>query len=332
MATADAAPAVSAAPSLEALFRPKSIAVVGASHTPSTIGYEIVHNLVTHGFEGAVYPVNPRAAAIHSIAAHPSILAIPDHVDLAIIAVPKEKVLAVAEECGEKGVGGLVVITAGFREVGAGGRDREMRLLDIVRRHGMRMVGPNCLGVLNTEPGVRMNATFAPAMPPAGRVSFMSQSGAMGVTILDYAAELGIGIRHFVSVGNKADVSGNDLLEFWEADEGTGVILMYLENFGNPRRFTEIARRVTRGKPVIAVKAGRTVSGARAATSHTGALAGRDSAIDALLAQCGVLRVDTVEELFDAGLAFSHLPRLTDDTVAVVTNAGGPGINIADTC
>jgi acetate---CoA ligase (ADP-forming) len=317
---------------LDALFRPASVAVIGASRTPGTIGYEIVDNLLRHGFRGAVYPVNPHARAVHSIPAWPTVRDVPGEVDLAVIAVPKEHVAAVVAACGERGVGAVVVISAGFREVGAAGRSREAAVVEAARRHGMRLVGPNCLGVLNTAGDVRMNATFAPVMPPPGPVSFMSQSGAMGVTILDYAAEYGIGIRHFVSVGNKADVSGNDLIEYWERDEETRVILMYLENFGNPRKFTRLARRVTKSKPIIAVKSGRTAAGARAASSHTGALAGVDTAIDALLAQCGVMRVDTVEELFDLAMAFGHLPLPRGDNVAIVTNAGGPGILIADAC
>lgn len=318
--------------SLRTLFRPASIAVIGASRTPATIGYEIVDNLVSHGYTGAVYPVNPHAVAVHSIPAYPSVLDIPGVVDMAVVAVPKEKVLEVVDECGAKGVSTLVVITAGFKEVGSAGQEREHALVERARGYGMRLVGPNCLGVLNTAPDMHMNATFAPVMPPPGPVSFMSQSGAMGVTILDYAAEYGIGINDFVSVGNKADVSGNDLIEYWAEDPMTGVILMYLENFGNPHKFTRLARRVTKLKPIIAVKAGRTAAGARAASSHTGALAGLDSATDALLAQCGVMRVESVEELFDMAMAFSHLPIPQGDTVAIVTNAGGPGIIIADAC
>ena len=313
-------------------FRPRSIAVIGASRTPGTVGYEIIDNLLADGFTGAIYPVNPNAVAVHSVPAYRGIADVPGEVDLAVIAVPKERVLAAAEACGVKGVRALVVITAGFREVGPAGQEREQELLTIAQRHGMRMVGPNCLGVLSTAADVSMNATFAPIMPPAGPVSFMSQSGAMGVTILDYAAEYGIGIHHFVSVGNKADVSGNDLIEYWAADETTRVILMYLENFGNPRKFTRLAREVTRHKPIIAVKAGRTAAGARAASSHTGALAGVDTATDALLAQCGVIRVDSVEELFDMAMAFGQLPVPQGNRVAVVTNAGGPGIIITDAC
>jgi acetate---CoA ligase (ADP-forming) len=257
---------------------------------------------------------------------------VPGAVDLAIITVPKERALQVAEACGERGVRTLIVITAGFKEVGPAGAEREQELLSIAQKYGMRMIGPNCLGVVSTAEDVRMNATFAPIMPPAGPVSFMSQSGAMGVTILDYAAEYGIGINHFVSVGNKADVSGNDLIEYWADDPATRVILMYLENFGNPRKFTRIARQVTKAKPVIAVKTGRTAAGARAASSHTGALAGLDTATDALLAQCGVIRVDTVGELFDLAMAFGRLPMPDGNRVAVVTNAGGPGIIITDAC
>jgi acetate---CoA ligase (ADP-forming) len=317
---------------LDALLRPRSIAVIGASRTPNTIGYQILQNLLRHGFTGSVYPVNPTAHAVHSIRAYPSVSAIPETVDLAVIVVPKQRVVRVAEECGEAGVKALVVISAGFREIGGEGAERERQLMDVVRRYRMRLVGPNCMGVLNTAPDVSMNATFAPNMPPTGGVSFMSQSGAMGVTILDYAAEYGIGVSQFVSVGNKPDVSGNDLIQYWADDERTSVILMYLENFGNPRRFTSFARKITKKKPVITVKSGRSGAGARAASSHTGALAGADTATDALLAQCGVIRVDTVEELFDLAMAFSHQPIPRGNRVAIVTNAGGPGIIIADAC
>jgi acetyl coenzyme A synthetase (ADP forming)-like protein len=317
---------------LDAILRPRSIAVIGASRKPNTIGYQILENLVRHGYAGAVYPVNPTATAVHSIRAYPSVEAVPDEVDLAIIVVPKQHVVEAAEACGRKGVKGLVVISAGFAEVGGSGVERQKALMEIVRRYGMRLVGPNCMGVLNTAPDRSMNATFAPTMPPAGPVSFMSQSGAMGVTILDYAKEYGIGISQFVSVGNKPDVSGNDLIQYWAEDERTGVILMYLENFGNPRKFTQLAREITKKKPIIAVKSGRTGAGARAASSHTGALAGTDAATDALLRQCGVIRVDTVEEMFDLAMAFSHQPIPRGNRVAIVTNAGGPGIIIADAC
>jgi acetyl coenzyme A synthetase (ADP forming)-like protein len=316
--------------SLDALFRPRSVAVIGTSRRPGTIGYQILDNILRHGFTGVVYPVNPSATAVHSIRAWPSILEIPDPVDMAVVVVPKEHVARVVDECGEKGVKGVVVISAGFREVGGEGVAREAALVAQVEALGMRLVGPNCMGLVNTESHVSLNATFAPTMPPAGASSFLSQSGALGVTILDYAAELGLGIHHFVSVGNKPDVSGNDLIEYWEDDPDTRVILMYLENFGNPRKFTRIARRVTRKKPIVVVKSGRTGAGARAASSHTGALAGADLATDALLAQCGVLRAESVEELFDMAMALEGQPVPRGPRVAIVTNAGGPGIIIAD--
>lgn len=317
---------------LDSILRPGSIAVVGASRRPGTIGWQILDNLLRHGYTGVVYPVNPGARSVHSIPAYATVGDIPGPVDLAVVVVPKEHVPGVVEQCGAKGVKGLVVITAGFKEVGGAGVERERALVESARRHGMRLVGPNCMGVLNTDADMAMNATFAPTMPPPGPLSFMSQSGALGVTILDYAAEYGIGIHHFVSVGNKPDVSGNDLLEYWERDEGTRVILLYLENFGNPRRFTALARRITRSKPIVVVKAGRTAAGARAASSHTGALAGADVATDAILAQCGVLRAQSVEELFDVAMALEAQPIPAGDRVAVITNAGGPGIILADAC
>ncbi len=320
------------ASTLSTLLSPRAIAVVGASRRPGTVGYQIVDNLVRHGFQGPVYPVNPSARSVHSLPAWRSVREIPGEVNLAVVVVPKQHVLQVVDDCGSRGIPSVVVISAGFREVGEEGARLEAALMDRIRAHGMRLVGPNCMGVLNTAPEVAMNATFAPTMPPAGPVSFLSQSGALGVTILDYAAEYGIGIRNFVSVGNKPDVSGNDLLEHWEVDPETSVVLMYLETFGNPRRFTRIARRVARKKPIVVVKSGRTAAGARAASSHTGALAGTDVAVDALLAQCGVMRADTVEELFDLAMAFGTLPVPDGNRVAIVTNAGGPGIIIADAC
>ena len=315
---------------IDPILKPRSIAVVGASRSPNTIGYQILDNLIRFGFTGSVHPVNPHAASVHSIRAFPSVGAIPEAVDLAIIVVPKQHVNGVVEECGRAGVRGIVVISAGFREVGGEGVERERVLVEIVRRYGMRMVGPNCMGVLNCDPAISMNATFAPTMPPAGRAAFVSQSGALGVSVLDYAKEYGIGIAQFVSVGNKPDVSGNDLLLQWEHDPAVGVILMYVENFGNPRRFLELASRITRRKPIIVVKSGRSRVGARAAASHTGALAASDAAVDALLAQAGVLRAASVEELFDMAMAFGtqRLPR--SRRVAVLTNSGGPGILAAD--
>lgn len=315
---------------LDAILKPQTIAVIGASRTANTIGNQIVSNLVRQGFTGAVYPVNPRATAIHALPCYASVGDIPDPIDLAIVSVPKEAVLAVARDCVDAGVRGLVVISAGFREIGGAGAERERELLALVRSAGIHMIGPNCMGVLNANPEYGMNATFAPTMPPAGNVAFVSQSGALGLSVLDYAREYGIGISQFVSVGNKADVSGNDLLVQWENDADVSVILMYVESFGNPQKFLEIATRITRRKPIVALKSGRSSAGAGAASSHTGALAASDVAVDALLAQAGVLRASSVEELFDIAMAFGSrgLPR--SRRTAVLTNAGGPAILLAD--
>ena len=315
---------------LDRILKPRSIAVIGASRSPNSIGHQILANLIRYGFTGPVYPVNPKAASIHSVKAYPTIDALPEPPDLAVIVVPQPHVLAVAEACGRSGVGGLVVISAGFREVGREGAEAERQLVEIVRQSGMRMVGPNCMGVLNADPALSMNATFAPSMPPFGPVAFVSQSGALGLNVLDYASEYGLGIAQFVSVGNKPDVSGNDLLLQWEQDPAVGVILMYVENFGNPRRFLEIAGRITKTKPIIAVKSGRSTAGARAASSHTGALAASDAAVDALLAQAGVLRAGSIEELFDMAIAFRGRALPRSRRAAVITNSGGPGILVAD--
>lgn len=316
--------------SLDAILKPRVVAVVGASRSPNHIGHQITSNLIHHGFTGAVFPVNPSAAAVCSVKAYPDIGSVPDPVDLAVIVVPKHLVIGVAQECAAAGVRGLVVITAGFREIGEQGAQRERELAELVRSSGMRMVGPNCLGVMNTDPAISLNATFAPIMPPFGSAALMSQSGAMGVNILDYAHEYQIGLAQFVSVGNKPDVSGNDLLQQWENDPAVATILMYTENFGNPRRFLELASRITKHKPIIALKAGRSASGARAASSHTGALAASNAAVDALLAQAGVLRAGSVEELFDMAMAFGAQVRPRSRRTAVLTNAGGPGILAAD--
>jgi len=315
---------------LDCILKPRSIAVIGASRMSNTIGHQIFANLLRYGYTGAAYPVNPNATSIQSVRAYPDVGSLPERPDLAIVVVPKDRVLGVVQGCGQAGIPGLVVISAGFREVGGVGVDRERQLVDLVRRYGMRMVGPNCMGVLNTDPAVSMNATFAPAMPPHGRAAFVSQSGALGVSVLDHAAEYGIGISQFVSVGNKPDVSGNDLLEQWEHDPAVGVILMYVESFGNPRRFLDLASRITRVKPIIAVKSGRSKVGARAASSHTGALAASDVAVDALLTQAGVLRAESIEELFDMTMAFTGRALPRSSRTAIVTNSGGPGILAAD--
>lgn len=317
-------------PGLATLLAPGTIAVVGASRAPGHLGHQVLANILEYHYAGTVYPVNPHARSICSVRCSPTIADVPEPVDVAVVVVPKEIVLDAAEQCGAAGVRNLVVISAGFREVGADGAEREQRLSEIVRRYGMRLVGPNCMGIINSNPEVSLNATFAPVMPPNGRAAFVSQSGALGLSVLDHAREYGIGISQFVSVGNKADVSGNDLLEEWERDPRVGVILMYVESFGNPRRFLQIASRITRRKPIIAVKSGRSRAGARAASSHTGALAASEVAVDALLAQAGVIRAATVEELFEMATAFDARTLPRSRRTAVLTNAGGPGILATD--
>jgi acetate---CoA ligase (ADP-forming) len=308
------------------------VAVVGASRRRDAIGGAVLRNLIDQGFQGPVYPVNPSASHVQSIPAYPDVESIPGEIDLAVIVVPAASVQEAAEACIRKGVKALVVISAGFKETGEEGRRREEALRALVRRHGVRLVGPNCLGLLNTAPDISMNATFAPVQPPPGRVAFSSQSGALGLAILDYARQLNLGISQFVSVGNKTDVSGNDLIEFWEKDPGTDVILLYVESFGNPAKFTQLARRVARTKPIIAVKSGRTPGGSRAASSHTGALAGSDAAVEALFHQSGVIRTDTIEDLFDTAVLLASQPVPAGKRVAILTNAGGPGIMAADAC
>lgn len=324
---------ISAVNALKLFFEPRAVAVIGASRERGTIGGEIFHNLLSYGFNGPVYPVNPAASSIENVKAYPAIEAVPGPVDLAVIVVPAAKVVAVASECARKGVKALVVISAGFSETGEEGKQRQAELLNVCRRAGMRLIGPNCMGIVNTNQAVLLDATFAPGVPPRGRVGFSSQSGALGLAIMEFANSLGLGISTFVSVGNKADISGNDLLRYWEADDDTEVILLYLESFGNPKKFSEIARRVGRKKPIAVVKSGRSVAGARATSSHTGALlAASDVTVDALFRQAGVVRTDTLAELFDVASLFANQPLPQGKRVGIITNAGGPAILCADAC
>jgi acetyl coenzyme A synthetase (ADP forming)-like protein len=322
----------SEARSVVRILAPSSIAVVGASRRSGTIGNGLLRNLLKGDFQGPVHPINPTATSVAGVQAYPMVSAVPGPVDLAIVCVPAAHVLGVVEDCVAKGVGGLVVISAGFAEVDAEHGRAEHQLVELARRNGMRMIGPNCMGVLNTSPQVSMDATFAPFPPVPGRVGFASQSGGLGIALLARSAELGLGISTFVSLGNKADVSGNDLLQYWDEDPDTDVILLYLESFGNPRKFARLARRISRRKPIIAVKSGRSAAGARGTSSHTAALAAPDVAVDALFAQAGVIRVDTLEELFDTAAVVLHQPLPPGRRVAIVTNGGGPGILAADAC
>ena len=315
------------------VLAPRSVAVIGASRRRGGIGAELLHNLVANGFKGAVYPVNPAATKIEDLRAFASVLDIPGEVELAVITVPAAAVLGAARECAAKGVRGLVVISAGFGEAGPEGVELQRQLLDVCRQAGMRLVGPNCMGVINTAPEVSLDATFAPDKPVRGRIGFLSQSGGLGIAVMARTQALGSGISSFVSVGNKADLSGNDFIQYWESDAETDLIMLYLESFGNPRKFARIARRVSRSKPILAVKGGRSPAGNRATSSHTGALlSASDITVDALFKQAGVIRTDTLAELFDAALLLGSQPIPAGNRVAILTNAGGPAILCADAC
>ena len=316
--------------SLRPFFEPKSVAVIGASRRRGTIGGELFRNILEADFNGVAYPVNRNAEPVASVRAYSTIDELPELVDLAVICVPGGQVLETAEAALRRGVRALCVISAGFAEIGPDGRARQDRLLTLVRAHGARLLGPNCLGI--AVPMIGLNATFAPRPLPSGRIGFSSQSGALGLALLEKATERALGFSAFASIGNKADVSSNDLLQWWEDDEGTDLVLLYLESFGNPRTFSQVARRVARRKPILALKAGVTSAGARAASSHTAALAGSDSAVDALFHQAGVLRARTLEELVDAAALLASQPLPQGPRVGVITNAGGLGILCADAC
>jgi acyl-CoA synthetase (NDP forming) len=313
------------------LLAPRSIAVIGASRRAGTIGHELFRNLLAYDFQGPVYPVNPTSVSVAGVRAYPSILDIPDTIDVALVVVPADAVPTIVDDCAKKGVHGVVIISAGFAEVGSSGREAEQAIVATARRNGMRVIGPNCLGIVNTAPDVQMNATFAPVVPVRGPVAFLSQSGGLGIELMSRTGELGIGISEFVSDGNKSDVSGNDLLQHWETDPNTEVILFYLESFGNPRKFARLARRIARRKAIVAVKSGH-AGRQRAASSHTAALASPDVAVDALFRQAGVIRVDTLEQLLDTAQVLAHQPLPPGRRVAIIGNAGGPGILAADAC
>ncbi len=317
---------------IQALLSPTSVAVIGASTRPDTVGRAVFANILLGEFQGVVYPVNPKAYSIMGVRAYASVLDIPDPIDLAVIVVPARVVPKVLEECGVKGIPAAVIITAGFKEIGPEGARLEAQIRDIGRQYGIALMGPNCLGLMNTDPGVRLNATFARSMPLPGNIAFISQSGAVGVAALEYVVGENIGLSKFLSVGNKALLHENHLLEALAADPQTDVILLYLEDLEDPKGFIELARRVTEKKPVLAIKSGRTREGARAAASHTGALAGSDEVYDSLFRQSGVLRADTLEELFDYARALALQPLPKGEKVAIVTNAGGPGIMATDAC
>ena len=317
---------------LEPIFSPKSVAVVGATRVPGTVPFDIFQNILKDDFQGTIYPVSPSARAICGVKAYKYILDIPDPIDLAVIVFPSSVVKLALEQCGQKGVKGLIIISAGFREVGAAGLQREAEIVEIARKYGMSFIGPNCLGVINTDPTVRLNASFARRMPAQGSIGFLSQSGALCTAVLDYAHAKHIGFSKFVSFGNKADISDIDLMLALKDDPATKVILMYLEEMTHGAAFVEAARTVIHeaGKPVLVLKSGRTQQGASAAASHTGSLAASDEIVDAALKQAGVIRCATIEEMFNNAIALTYQPLPKGRRVAIITNAGGPGVLTTD--
>jgi acetyltransferase len=313
---------------LEMFTEPRGVAVVGASPTPGKLGHAVLQNVIQYGYLGKIYPINPKAREILGLPAYPSVKDIPDEVDLAIVLVPAVAVPGVLEECGQRGITGAVVISAGFREMGREGRQLEEELIRVSHQYGIRIVGPNVLGIIDTVIG--LNASFAAGMPSKGKIAFMSQSGALCTSILDIALGQGIGFSRFYSIGNKADLNEIDFLKAWSVDPETSVIAAYLEGIADGSEFMKVARQVTRVKPVVSIKSGTTSAGSRAASSHTGTLAGSEKAYDAAYKQVGIVRAGSVQDLFDYAQAFARQPLPESDAVAVVTNAGGPGIMASD--
>ena len=315
---------------LDKIMKPKSIAVIGASTKPKTIGSEIMQRLRDYKFNGNIYPVNPKGGIIEGFQAYTSIDEVPGEVDLAVIVVNAKFVLDTIDQCHKKGIKGLCIITAGFKETGKEGAELEKQLLQKVRDYGMRCVGPNCLGVLNTNDNVKMDATFAESLPVKGDIGFVSQSGALGGGILNILKDLNLGFAQFVSIGNQADINAETMLEYWENDDDVKQILLYMESIQNPQNFRKLASRITKKKPILALKAGRSAAGASAASSHTGSLAGADKAAAALLKQSGVIREFSLKNLFANAKAFSNCPIPKGNRVAIITNSGGPGIMATD--
>ncbi|MGH3240760.1 MAG: GNAT family N-acetyltransferase [Spirillospora sp.] len=315
--------------SIQRLLFPGSVAVIGASRAEHSVGQTVLRNLLSGDFSGPVYPVHPTAVAVAGVRAYPSVLEIPDDVDLAVVAVRADAVHEVVEECASKGVRGLVVVSSGFGEIGEDGRVRQKELVRLARAYGMRVVGPNCLGIANTDDGVRLNATLAPTMPGRGPVGFFSQSGALGIAILQRTAERGLGLSTFVSAGNRADVSGNDLMQYWEEDPATKAVLLYLESLGNPRKFARLARRLGRRKPIVAVKSGRSTQGVPIGHAAR-ALTLPDHALSALFEQAGVIRVEDLSELFDVAQVLAYQPLPAGDRVAIIDNSNSLGLLAQD--
>lgn len=318
---------------LKNFFNPESVAVIGASREVEKVGGRTFYNLLTYRFNGVVYPVNRHAKAIMGVRAYPSISDVPDSVDLAVISVPVKYALEVAEECGKKGVKALLVLTAGFAEVGGEGVERQKKLVEICRKYGMRLIGPNCMGIINTSPETRLLATFAPTPPQEGSIAFASQSGAVGLALMDKINNYGLGLSYFVSLGNVADITSNDLIEFWGEDERTKLIMLYHESISNPRKFARLAKRVSKKKPILAIASGVTPAGAKAVASHTGSIISSSGiAVDALFKQTGIIRASSIDELFSISAFLLHQPLPKGRRVCIVTNGGGLGAITSDWC
>ncbi len=317
---------------LDKTFYPKSIAVIGASTREGTLSFELVRNLIKFGFKGSIFPVNPKATSVHSIKCYPDVTSIKDVIDLAVLMVPKDFVLRTIDDCHKKKIHSVIVITAGFKETGKKGAKLEAELVKKIKKYNIRLVGPNCMGLINTHPDVRLNCTFVQGTPIHGGIGFISQSGALGAAVLRTVQQNDIGLAQFISIGNKADVSGNTVLQYWWHNDDIKVITLYLESFGSPRDFMELTREITRTKPVIVIKSARTSAGMKAASSHTGALAGNDVIVDAFLEQSGVIRVNTTDEMFDTARAFDMAKLPKGNRVGILTNAGGPAILAVDEC
>jgi acetyl coenzyme A synthetase (ADP forming)-like protein len=315
---------------LDNIFYPKSIAIIGASSKKSTLSYELVNNIINFGFQGKIFPVNPKSDSVHSIKAYKSLTEITDQVDLVIIMVPRDLVLSAIDDCYAKGVNSVVVITAGFKEVGGEGIELEKQLIEKIKKYNIRLIGPNCMGLINTHPNVMLNGTFVLGTPIEGGIGFVSQSGALGAAVLKTVQQYDIGLSQFVSIGNKADISGNTIIEYWKDNPDIKVITVYLESFGNPKKFMEITREITKKKPVIVIKSAKTSAGMKAASSHTGALASTDTVVNAFFEQGGVIRVNTVNELFDIAKAFDRTEIPKGNKIGILTNAGGPAILAVD--
>ncbi len=313
---------------LEMFTEPGGVAVIGASTDPAKLGYQVLNNVIQYGYEGGIYPVNPTAPEILGKKAYPSVLECPDPVDLAVILVPNKVVPGVIEQCGQRGLKGAVIITAGFREAGPQGRVLQQQVVDIAKQYGIRLIGPNVLGIIDTV--IKLNASFAAGMPRRGKIAFMSQSGALCTSILDMALGQGIGFSRFYSIGNKADINELDLITTWAQDDETRAIMAYLEGITNGPEFIRMASEVTRHKPIIAIKSGTTSAGSKAVSSHTGSLAGSEASYDAAFKQSGIIRAESVQDLFDIAQAFARQPLIKGDAIGVITNAGGPGIMASD--